>query len=380
MAKNKKYKSMREKARSRAQDRESSDGVHYLNLPEDHEFYKVTKGRNNFSVLPYEVTVDNHPEVNAGELWYERILWIHYNVGSDEKTEICPLKTFKNPCPICERRMELMKDPDASEDDINDLKPKEREMFNVRNEEDEIQLLFLSYHNFGKLLEEDIREEEEYGGFADLEDGHSLSVRFKMESFGGNKYLKASKIDFKSRKDFKESILENVLDLDAIMIPKSYDALYNEFWDVEKEDKTEKKERDEKEEETPEKKTSNRKERQEKKETEKKKAPAKKKAPEKKTSSPKAKTENLECPEKDLNFGKDFDEYECCDDCDIHKECKKAAAGKEESPAEDEESNDDDAPSGDCPHGHTFGEDCNKEDECDECNEWEACQDAHDSE
>lgn len=375
MTKNKKHKSMRDKARERAQDRESAGGVHYLNLPEDHEFYKIVKGRNLFSVLPYEVTVDNHPEVEEGELWYQRTIWVHYNVGSDEKTEICPLKTFKDKCPICERRMELMKDPEASEDDIDDLKPKEREMFNVKNEDDEIQLLFLSYHNFGKLLEEDIREEEDYGGFADLEDGHSLSVRFKMESFGGNKYLKASKIDFKSRKDFKESILEEVLNLDAIMIPKSYDALYNEFWDVEKENRTEKRGHDKEGEETTKKKTSSRK-KSEKKEPEKKNAPVKKKAPEKKKLKPKAKTENLECPEDGLSFGKDFDEYECCDDCDIRKECKKAAGGKEESPAKDEEAS---TPSGECPHNHTFAEDCNKENECDECSEWEACQDAHDS-
>jgi hypothetical protein len=371
---------MRQKTRERAHDRESSGGVHYLNLPDDYEFYKITKGRNLFSVLPYEVSVDNHPEVEAGELWYQRTIWVHYNVGSDEKTEICPLKTFKDPCPICERRMELMKDPDADEEDINALKPKEREMFNVKNEDDEIQLLFLSYHNFGKLLEEEIREDEDYGGFADLEDGHSLSVRFKMESFGGNKFLKASKIDFKSRKDLKESILDDVLDLDAIMIPKKYDDLYNEFWDVEKEDRTEKRGHDEKKE--PEKKSSrNPKKKSEKKEPEKK-TPEKKKAPTKK-SAPKTKEKKLKCPENDLTFGKDFDEYECCDECDIREKCKKAAGKKDENPYEDPDDSSDDSNnenSGDCPHGHTFGTDCNKEDECDECNEWEACQDAHDTE
>lgn len=371
MAKDKKYKSMREKARERAQDRESSGGVHYLNMPEDFEFFKIKKGRNLFTILPYEVTVDNHPEVQAGELWYQRTMWVHYGVGVEENTEICLLKTFKEKCPICERRMELAKDSEATEGEIDELKPKERELFNVRNEDGEIQLLYLSFHNFGKLLEEDIGEDEDYAGFADMEDGHSLNVRFKMESWAGNKFLKASKIDFKSRKDLDKSVLEDVLNLDEIMVPKSYDDLYNAFWDAgddseKDEDKPEKKTRTEK-------KTSSRKKRSEKKEPEKKETP-KKKAPAKKS---KPKEKKLECPEDGITFGKDYDEYECCDDCDIRKECKKAAGGKDETP--DEEENTKDSSDGECPHGHTFGEDCNKKDECDECNEWEACQDYHDS-
>ena len=271
-----------------------------------------------------------------------------------------------------------LEDP-PNDDDIDDLKPKEREMFNVMNEDEEIQLLFLSYHNFGKLLEEEIREEEDYGGFADLEDGHKLSVRFKMETLGKNKYLKASKIDFKDREDLDESILDDVLNLDAIMIIKSYDDLYNEFWDVD-DDKSEKKEKK--------KTTSSRRKKNESKKDESKKdkkeekkttSRRKKKTPEKKEkATPKKKKEKpkkLECPE-DLDFGADFDEYECCDDCDIRKECGEKS-GVDTS--KDESSDDKSSGDGECPHGHEFGADCNKKDDCDECNEWEACQDAHDA-
>lgn len=370
-----KHKSMRQKARERAQSRESAGGVHYLNMPEDHEFFKVVKGRNNFSILPYEISVDNHPYVEKGELWYQRTMWVHYNVGIEEKTEICLLKTFKEKCPICERRMELMRSEDSNDEEADELKPKQRELFNVLNEDDEIQLLYISHFNFGKLLEEEILEDEDCGGFADIEDGHSLSVRFKMETFAGNKFLKASKIDFKSRKDLKESILDDVLDLDAVMVPKSYDDLYNAFWDVEKEDRTEKRGHDEKSEK---KSSRSRKKRSEKKEPEKK-EPEKEKAPAKKAPAKKAKPKakpkekKLECPEDGITFGKDYDEYECCDDCDIRKECEGSSEEHGEVPEKS------DPPDGDCPHGHTFAEDCNKEDECDECDEWEACQDAHDT-
>lgn len=374
-----KHKSMRQKARERAQERESAGGAHYLDLPEDYDFFKIVKGRNNFTILPYEVTAENHPEVQPGELWYQRTMWVHYNVGSEEKTEICPLKTFKEKCPICERRLELMKDPDADDKDIDDLKPKEREMFNVLTDDDEYQLLYISYHNFGKLLEEEIREDEEYGGFADLEDGKTLSVRFKQETFGKNKFLKASKIDFKDRDDLDESILDDVLDLDAIMIPKSYDDLYNAFWDVGTDkDKDEDGEKKKKKTSSRKKPAPAKKEKEEKKTSSRRKPKPKPKAKEKKKPKPKPKEKKLECPE-DLEFGKDFDEYECCDDCKIRRECGEKAGvdtSKEDTPADDDSG---DASSGECPHGFTFGADCNKKDECDECNEWEACQDLHDS-
>ncbi len=372
----KKHKSMRDKARERAQERESSGGAHYLDMPDEWDFFKITKGRNMFGILPYEVTVDNHPCCGPGELWYQRTMWVHYGVGSDEKTEICPLKTFKDKCPICERRMDLMKDPDASDKDLDELKPKERELFNVLTEDGEIELLYISYHNFGKLLEEEIREDEDNGSFADLEDGNLLSVRFKMDSFGGNKFLKASKIDFKSRDDLDEKYLDKVLDLDAIMIPKSYDDLYNEFGDSEeKEDKKDKPEKKEK--------SSSRKKPKPEKKEEKTSSRKKPKPKEKEKSKPKSKPkkkeeEKLECPE-DLEFGKDYDSYECCDDCNLRKECKKAAGAKEKPAPDKSDDNSGDASSGECPHDFEFGTDCNKKDECDECNEWEACQDAHDS-
>ena len=153
------------------------------------------------------------------------------------------------------------------------------------------------------------------------------------------------------------------------------------IWDIEPEGKTEKKEPEEKS--STSRKNRPKKEAPAKKEAPGKKAPEKKAAPVKK--APPAKKEvKLECPTEGVTFKDDYNEYEVCDNCDLNKECKKAASGSKEDASNEVESKNEtkgksDEPSGDCPHGHDFGDDCNKENDCDECAEWESCQDAHDA-
>ena len=113
----------------------------------------------------------------------------------------------------------------------------------------------------------------------------------------------------------------------------------------------------------------NNKSKPEKKKPEKEKPSAKKKSEkkEKKTGKKKEnkKAKKMKCPVEGLTFKDDYDGYEDCDSCEIKIECGKAA-GKLDDVSE-------------CPHGHTFGEDCNQEDECDElCQVWDACQDLYD--
>ena len=85
MAKKKsKRQSMRDKVRNRAEERESSTGLPWLTTGDSVEMFQPKKGRNKFDILPYEVTVDNHPEQESGELWYQRTVWIHFNIGAEE--------------------------------------------------------------------------------------------------------------------------------------------------------------------------------------------------------------------------------------------------------------------------------------------------------
>lgn len=251
--------SMRDAARQRANERQSTGGggTKFI-FPDGHEvkFFKPEKGKMSLDFIPYEVTADNHPIVKKGELWYERTMWVHNGIGPEEKSYLC-LKTIGKRCPICEAKAAMMKSADADEDIIKALTSKERQVFNVIDLADKkagVQLWDVSYHLFGKLLETEIREsdpDDGYDGFADLEGGKTLVVRFKEKTFNRNTFLETDRIDFKDRDDYDEEILEDALDLDAILNVLPYeklDAIYTEVEDDEpaKPVKSEKKEKEEK--------------------------------------------------------------------------------------------------------------------------------------
>ena len=67
-----KVPSMKEKIRKRAETHRSAGGMDTLRLPDGVDLLKLEKGKMEFSIIPYKVTADNHPEVSKGDLWYER--------------------------------------------------------------------------------------------------------------------------------------------------------------------------------------------------------------------------------------------------------------------------------------------------------------------
>lgn len=232
--------SMRDRVRRRAESREQQ-GSWVIVVPEGvHRFEpKVVKGGMRLDIIPYVVTIDNHPVgVKKGELWYERTYFVHRDVGVDNRARICLLKTFKKPCPICEYREELVKQGKEREL-IKALLPKERQLFNVIDLDDVdkgVQLWDVSYHLFGKQLEKEIREgKEEYAGFAELRGGFTLNVRFEARTLptkdGGKPtpFMDADRIDFLEREDYSDGILDRVLNLDTLLVEPTYKQLQAEF-------------------------------------------------------------------------------------------------------------------------------------------------------
>lgn len=219
-----------DRVRDRAKKREHIGGLTTLNLPEGVELYKPEKGRVEFDILPYKVSVDTHPEVKAGVLWYERMYLAHRKVGPEERPWlICP-RTIGKKCPICEEYYKLSRDPDADEDVVAGLKAKERELFNVvlKDGKGVVQVLDISVWNFGMKLEEEVREGDEANAtFPELKGGKTLKVRWENETIGSGKpFPVASRIDFEDRdEDYDTDALESVVDLDKAMIILSYEEI-----------------------------------------------------------------------------------------------------------------------------------------------------------
>lgn len=220
---------MKEKIRARAKEREGhGQGGHDLfTLPEDLELLEIRK-KMRLDVLPYRVTAENHPNAKAGEKWYQRTIFIHRNIGADQKRVICP-KTIGKKCPICEEWQKMKRDENADEEMTKSLRPSERELFNVidlDNVKKGVQLLHISFACFGEKLEEEVREgEEDLAGFPYLKGGKTLIVRFREEQIGKSKYWDLSKVEFEDRDVYEDTILDEVIDLDTILKILSYEQL-----------------------------------------------------------------------------------------------------------------------------------------------------------
>jgi len=350
---------MRKKAKKKAEKDQNRGGNYNLAIPEGTKTWAPkSKGPFRLDVIPYQVSVGNHPEVKKGELWYQRTYYVHFGLGDDGKQSgICP-KTIGKPCPVCEMYKELVSSDDEDDREAaKKIKPKERELYNVIDLDDQdsgVQIFEYSFHLFGKGLSEEINEaSEEEAGFAELENGKTLKVHFKKESIGGGTpFWQLRRVDFVDREDYEEDILDEVHDLDSLLKVPSYKELQSLLSGTDEEEEGEEQSSEEEEEEEK---------------------PAKKG----KKSSKKRKSEDEDEGEKPAKKGKksskkkkDEDEG---DDEDEDKGKKKSSSkpGKAASKPGKKKKNK-------CPGGGTFGEDTDELDECNNCDIWTECQEAYD--
>jgi len=217
--------------RSSAERRKRTTGGKYDFGDRDVEYFKPQKGNMSLLVVPYEVSLDDHPDrVKKGNSWCRFPIAVHYNVGIEESSYICP-KTIGKPCPICEDRARMMKEArtENDKDEAKELKPQQRELYNILDLEDPdkgVQLWDVALGNFGELLDEEIDNgNEKYDTFYDPDEPYSVEVRFKQASFGGNKYLEASKIDFEEADPMEDDDLDNAIPLDQVCVILEYDQL-----------------------------------------------------------------------------------------------------------------------------------------------------------
>jgi len=232
-----------------------------IQVPADTEMFKLDKaGTRRVDIIPFIAGAGN-PWAEKGELHYERTFWVHRGIGPNNDAYVCPAKTAKKPCPICEYRSELQKDPDANEDEIKSLAPKERQIFNVVDKaepEKGIQIWDISFYLFGKLLDAEVRnadEDEDFDLFADPEEGSTLKLGVAEKSFAGATFYEVETIGFKPRSELDEDLLEEALCLDDLVIVLPYDELKAIFLQVDDGDD----EGDDDEEEKPKKKSKGKK-------------------------------------------------------------------------------------------------------------------------
>lgn len=335
---------------AKKRDRDSSPG--YLTLPDDFEYFVPEPGgRTRLDFLPYIVTDDRHPDKDEDtgtalkdDYWYKRPFKIHREIGPESVTIICPTSVGRK-CPICQYRAELLKErKDYKDPDIKALAPKDRILYIVvpvgmKKYSDKAYLWDFSYHNFHKLLGKELQEDESNENFPHPEEGQTVHIRFDEESFEGQAFAKASRIDFKPRDyTYEYDMLDELPSLDELIHSHvlGYKELNELFLQMEDADVDDKDFDDTPEEEKPAKTSTIRKA---------KKLSTKKPAeeePEDDTPAPGRKKKTLsrttkkepepegeqECPS-GFTFGSDIDKHEECNNCTVWNECNDASKNGE---------------------------------------------------
>ena len=118
------------------------------------------KVKVTFDFASYQVTSKRHKEVKEGEFWYSTGYMRHAKIGAEEKNYVC-LKTVGKKCPICDYRAQLIKQ-NGNQDEIDDLKAKERELF-LPVVDGKVMLFDYSPYLFGQELDNAITEADEDG-------------------------------------------------------------------------------------------------------------------------------------------------------------------------------------------------------------------------
>ena len=226
-------------ARKKAEEH-STGGSSCIKLPEGVSFFSVKQeGSKKIDIIGY-VVGEGNPHADEGMLHYERTYYVHRNVGPNNDTYVCAARTFKKPCPVCEYRAKVIKDSDLVPDGEDPekfaqaLAPKERQLFNVidaDNRDAGIQVWDFSYHLFGKILDEEMKDpdNEGYIEFFTPDNGFRLKIRFSENTFGGRKFYETSKIEFLPRKPLDDSVVEEAVSLDEVIVEPDYDELKRIF-------------------------------------------------------------------------------------------------------------------------------------------------------
>lgn len=219
-------------AREQAEQHTSGFARTAVMLPDGvNSFMPDKEGTYTFDVIPYVVPDGGrNPYRRDGDLAYERTYYAHRGIGPNQDMYVCPAKEANKPCPICEHVQQLVKT--AKKDDketqkmIQDLRPKERQLWNIYDHDDKargVQVFDMSFHRFGKQLNARIKTSKEEKGwdyFADIDDGFTLEASFANKSMGENSkpFLEACGFDFVKRGPLSDEVLEAAVELDKLLI------------------------------------------------------------------------------------------------------------------------------------------------------------------
>lgn len=218
-------------AREWAQQQEKGFEPTAVKLPEGVELFKPSPGVYRVDFLPYRAGRFNM-RADEGFEHFECQYDAHRIPSPDGRTRLyCCLKaTFGENCPICQMIARGGLDPET----VKALKVTTRHLWNVNDKpgdmKNPIKVFDTNHYNrglgFGEMMAEAINSDEDYANFSDLENGLTLVLTVKEQTFPGGKFNAVTRIDFKPRKyTYDEDILDRVITLDECLVKTPADKL-----------------------------------------------------------------------------------------------------------------------------------------------------------
>ena len=272
--------------------------------------FGVTKDEPHIiDVIPFLTgnKMPNFMRIGEDKPAYYLDIYVHQNIGGSKAWIVCPLKNYGDPCPICEHIDDLSRDGKSYED-FADIYVKRRCVYNVINmsstkeEKKGIQIWEVSYKYSEKQLLAAAKNPRGGGSipFAHTEKdlGHSISFSVENDTYRTISGYKLVPRDY----DIDYDLIEKAKQLDQIIKVLSYKQIEKIFHRASEVDSNPAKEKeddvpDHLGEEEP---------------------------------TPKSRPRKLICPEKDGVLGKDIDQFDRCDDCELYSECAEEADKIEE--------------------------------------------------
>jgi flagellar biosynthesis GTPase FlhF len=193
-------------------------------------------GDHMFNVIPY-IVGNKHPKLKEGEVAYFLDIWVHRGVGINEDNYVCPARNYNRPCCICERQKEMRLKGTFTDDEIKELNPKRRAIYNINvldNAEEEAKgiQIWEAAHWFTEKHFSELARKPKGGGFipfSDPDNGKILAFnKVSNTEFLGHKFLDRDE-------PISDVLLEETYTLDEIIYEPTYEELYNAYYGKEME-------------------------------------------------------------------------------------------------------------------------------------------------
>lgn len=198
---------------------------------------------NVLDILPFVITQSWYKDLrtksglttnlDVGDWDYKLEIPVHPNVGDNNDVLICNRLAFGGKCPDCEDMFAEYEKDSPDKDTIRNLSPSWRCFYNIydyieESNPDGVNMILenVAYGNMEKAVLAKAGEGEEEILFSDIEEGKTLKMKGREESFGGNKYTKILNedyVEFEDREPYPESVVEETVSFDALVKLCTYD-------------------------------------------------------------------------------------------------------------------------------------------------------------